>query len=47
MMVPSFFQNLAAGEETEEKSTSYSPYNILPLDFRGGQQAIMLLPEVE
>ncbi|XP_038985106.1 putative callose synthase 8 isoform X2 [Phoenix dactylifera] len=36
-----------AGEETEEKSSLYSPYNILPLDSRGGQQAIMLLPEIK
>ncbi|XP_073110666.1 putative callose synthase 8 isoform X2 [Elaeis guineensis] len=38
---------LAAGEEIEEKSGSYRPYNILPLDSRGGQQAIMLLPEIK
>ncbi|EHA8590235.1 callose synthase 5 [Cocos nucifera] len=36
-----------AGEELEEKSSSYRPYNILPLDSRGGQQAIMLLPEIK
>lgn len=39
-------QSLPAGQDIVEKSGSYSPYNILPLDSGDNKNAIMLLPEV-
>ncbi|URE49456.1 callose synthase, partial [Musa troglodytarum] len=37
----------AAAVDIEENVRSYDRYNILPLDTRGGQHAIMLLPEIK
>ncbi|XP_072998818.1 putative callose synthase 8 isoform X1 [Typha latifolia] len=38
---------LASGENNKENSGLYGPYNILPLHPRGGQQVIMLFPEIK
>ncbi|XP_028551898.1 putative callose synthase 8 isoform X3 [Dendrobium catenatum] len=40
-------QSLPDGQDIVEKSGSYSPYNILPLDSGDNKNAIMLLPEIE
>ncbi|XP_058095312.1 putative callose synthase 8 isoform X2 [Magnolia sinica] len=40
-------EKLASGEDIEEKPELYVPYNILPLDPGGAQQAIMQLPEIK
>lgn len=41
-----FLSLQALADRDDEKSELYVPYNILPLDQGGSQQAIMQLPEV-
>ncbi|XP_065035131.1 putative callose synthase 8 isoform X3 [Musa acuminata AAA Group] len=40
-------ESAAAAVDIEESVRSYDRYNILPLNTRGGQHAIMLLPEIK
>ena len=39
-------QIMEAGKDVEKKTEMYMPYNILPLDPAGANQAIMQFPEV-